>query len=79
MEEANRLNKEVEECEGDDDDGAVLLLALGVEQGLAMVEAPKREERREEFREKALLTIVMAVPAWDNVYYNIGLDVSESW
>jgi hypothetical protein len=59
MEEAKRLNKEAEEYE-DDDEGAVLLLALDVEQGLAMVEAAKREERREELRENALFTIVMA-------------------
>lgn len=39
-----------------------MLLALGVEQGLATVEAAKRDERREELRENALLTIVMAVP-----------------
>lgn len=78
MEEAKRLNEEVEEYDDGDDEGvALLLLALGVEQGLAMVEAAKREERREEWRENALLTIVMAESGTTMLYYFIiGLDVS---
>lgn len=47
----------------------MLELEVGVEQGLATVEAAKTEERREEWRENALLTIVMMA-----VSYTIILD-----